>query len=246
MTIVDLRGRERDSEVLSLLDPDPAWMLIGWSRDGVLVACAGVERLSADDITVRALAARDDDDARALLDALARASTGSRIVAEPAGPSAAAFRASGFRPDATSPGGERLVRLLDEPPAPPDAVRAASLEEVEAAIRAAWGRETSDDPDEWSEANPARGQCAVTALLIRELLGGDILVANVLRDGRRVDRHAWNELPSGLTLDLTREQFRNDERFGEPRVEEPVLTHLNPERFATLRARVRSRLGLDG
>ena len=80
----------------------------------------------------------------------------------------------------------------------------------------------------------------MTALLVRELLGGEILVANVLRDGVRVDRHAWNRLPSGLTLDLTREQFTQGERFGEPRVEEPMLTHRHPERFATLRERVRS------
>src|SRR4029077_16804147 len=113
-------------------------------------------------------------------------------------------------------------------------------------IRAAWGRETSDDPDEWSLDNPARGQWAVTSLLVRELLGGEILVANVLRDGRRVDRHAWNRLPSGLALDLTREQFTNGEQLGAPRVEEPVLTHRNPERFVTFRARVRAQLGLEG
>ena len=137
------------------------------------------------------------------------------------------------------------VRTLDEQAAAPASIRAATLEETEAAIRAAWGRDTSDDPEEWSEQNPARGQCAVTALLVRELFGGEILVANVLRDGRRVDRHAWNRLPSGLTLDLTREQFVNGERFGEAAPEEPLLTHRNPERLATLRARVRARLELD-
>ena len=48
-----------------------------------------------------------------------------------------------------------------------------------------------------------------------------------------------------LTLDLTREQFVRGERFGEPAVEEPILTPRNPERFATLRARVRAQLELD-
>jgi hypothetical protein len=51
--------------------------------------------------------------------------------------------------------------------------------ELELALRAAWSRETSEDPDEWSPANPSRGQCAVTALVIRELLGGEILIATV-------------------------------------------------------------------
>jgi hypothetical protein len=82
-------------------------------------------------------------------------------------------------------------------------------------------------------------------LFVREHFGGDILVANVLREGRRVERHACNRLPSGPTLDLTREQFVNGECFGEPDVKEPVLTHRNPKRYATLRARARAALELD-
>ena len=35
-----------------------------------------------------------------------------------------------------------------------------------------------------------------------------------------------------------------DPSVEEPAVEEPILTHRNPERFATLRARVRARLEL--
>ena len=150
--------------------------------------------------------------------------------------SAELYRSSGFVAGrTTAPPFARSTSRL----AAPASIRAATLEETQAAIRAAWGRDTSDDPEEWSEENRARGQCAVTALLVRELFGGEILVANVLRDGRRVDRHAWNRLPSGLTLDLTREQFVNGEQFGSGCTEEPLLTHRNPERFATLRARVR-------
>jgi hypothetical protein len=242
MALVDLRGRESDPEVLALLDPDRTWTLIGWRRDGTLVACAGIERVDADEIAVRALAARDDEDATSLLNAIAEVATASRLVAE-ADVAAAAFHAAEFTSD---PARARLVRALDERAATFDETRAMSLGELEAAIRQAWGRETSDDPDDWSEANRARGQCAVTALVVRELLGGEILVANVLRDGVRVDRHAWNRLPSGLTIDLTREQFPRGEQFGEPRVEEPILTHRHPERLATLRERVRTRLGLDG
>ena len=81
-------------------------------------------------------------------------------------------------------------------PAAAAAVAATSLSALEEAIRSAWDRETSDDPDQWSAENPARGQCAVTALLVRALLGGDILIANVLRNGKRVD--AWNRLPAGI------------------------------------------------
>lgn len=244
MAIVDLRGREREPEVLELLDPEPAWTVIGWRRDDRLVACAGVERTSDDELTIQALGARAEPDARALLDAIAGVATGSRLVVDVDDRSAELYRRSGFvLEDAEDR--VRGVRLLAEPAARAESVRAATLQETEAAIRAAWGRETSDDPDEWSEENRARGQCAVTALLVRELLGGEILVANVLREGRRVERHAWNRLASGLMLDLTREQFVKGERFGTPHAEEPVLTHRNPERYAALRARVRRALELD-
>jgi hypothetical protein len=244
MAIVDLRGREQEPQVLELLDPDPAWTIVGWSRDDRLVACAGVERSSDDEVAIRALGARTDPDARALLGEIARVATGARLVADVDERFGDLYRASGFTLERSDPQRVRCTRVLEEPAGRAGAVRAVTLAEAEAAIRAAWGRETSDDPDDWSEENPARGQCAVTALLVRELLGGEIVVANVFRDGRRVDRHAWNRLPSGLTLDLTREQFVSGETFGEPGVEEPVLTRRNPERFATLRERVRENLGL--
>jgi hypothetical protein len=244
VAIVDLRGREQEPEVRELLVPEPGWMIVGWSRDDRLVACVGVERVSEEELAIRAIGADGDSEAHALLDALAGVATASRLVAEADKRTAALYRDCGFVVEQTQTDRLRCVRSLDEPPAQQHAVAAATLSEAEAVIRGAWARDTSDDPDEWSEANPARGQCAVTALLVRELFGGDILVANVLRQGRRVERHAWNRLPSGVTIDLTREQFVNGESFGEPAVEEPVLLDRNPERYATPRGRVRTALGL--
>jgi hypothetical protein len=244
MPIVDLRGREHEPEVLELLDLDPTWMIVGWCRGDRLVACAGLERISEEELAVRAIGAHDDREALELLNAIAHVATAARLVADADEQTTELYRRCGFAVEQARDR-TRCVRVLEEPAGRADSVHAGTLRETEAAIRAAWGRDTSDDPDEWSKENPARGQCAVTALLIRELLGGDILVANVLRDARRVERHAWNRLPSGLTLDLTREQFVNGESFGEPSVEEPVLTNRNPERYATLRARVRRTLGLD-
>ena len=77
-----------------------------------------------------------------------------------------------------------------------------ALEPLIAAIREAWTRETSADPRGWSDANPAWGQCAVTALLIQDGHGGDLLRAEV-----NGVSHYWNRLPSGVEVDLTREQF---------------------------------------
>ena len=81
MALVDLRGRETEPEVLALLEPDAAWSLVGWSRDGALVACAGIERIDGDELAVRALASHDDAEAASLLEAIAAVATGARIVA---------------------------------------------------------------------------------------------------------------------------------------------------------------------
>jgi hypothetical protein len=239
--IVDLRGRERDPDVRALLDrrwPEST-VLIGWNdAAGELVGCVAVERLGADDLEVRGLTVPDDE-AGAMLDALAGVVTAERLLAETDEAGAGLYTDCGFTPEALPGGRVRCTRAIDATPAAPDAVTATTLGELEAAIRGAWGRDTSDDPEEWSEANPSRGQCAVTALLVRELLGGDILIANVVRGGKRVERHAWNRLASGVTLDLTREQFRSGESFTEPAVEEPLITFRTPERYETLAARVR-------
>ena len=244
MGIVDLRGREREPEVLRLIEPEPSWVVVGWGREGGLEACAGLERTSPDELAIRALASDDGRAAVALLTEIARVATGSLLVADVEAADSHPYRNAGFQVEAAQAGRVRCVRALGEEVAADASVRAMSLHDVECAIRGAWSRDTSDDPDEWSDENPARGQCAVTALLVRELLGGEIVVASVIRDGRRTERHAWNRLPSGIALDLTREQFVGGERLGEASVEEPQLTERHPERYEKLRTRVRAALEL--
>src|SRR5262245_61135250 len=96
MALVDLRGRETEPEVLALLRPQADWNLVGWSRDGVLVACAGIERVDGDELAVRALASRDDDEARSFLEAIASVATGTRIVAGADAATEDVYRAAGF------------------------------------------------------------------------------------------------------------------------------------------------------
>jgi hypothetical protein len=66
----------------------------------------------------------------------------------------------------------------------------------------AWSRETSSDPKGWTEANPAYGQCAVTALVIQDTLGGELL-----RSVINGVSHYWNRLPNGQEFDMTIQQF---------------------------------------
>ena len=80
------------------------------------------------------------------------------------------------------------------------------------------GRATPSINARWSEANPAWGQCASTALVVQDLLGGSLMMADVHgADGTPAGVHYWNRLVGGLELDLTREQFRDGEIIGEPR-----------------------------
>jgi hypothetical protein len=122
-----------------------------------------------------------------------------------------------------------------------------TLAELETIIRSAWSKDTSDDPDEWAESNPARGQCGVTAMVVYELFGGVLLVSDVMRNGARVETHYWNRLPSGVEVDLTREQFRRGELFGEPRTIDPAKSREpKPDSLRRLRllsSRVEKALG---
>lgn len=97
------------------------------------------------------------------------------------------------------------------------------LKKVEPRIRLAWSQDTASPNCQkiWSRKNPALGQCAVTALLVQDLLGGELIRTEVSGYGS----HYYNRLPSGDTADLTAEQFPPVTHIppGEPRDREYVL-----------------------
>ena len=77
---------------------------------------------------------------------------------------------------------------------------------LEEAIQNSWCKETSSDPENWTIENPAWGQCAVTALIISDYLGGKLVWAEAkLPDGRAIS-HYFNNIRHHET-DLTRRQF---------------------------------------
>lgn len=120
-----------------------------------------------------------------------------------------------------------------------------ALADVERAVRSAWSRDTSDDPELWSDENRALGQCAVSALVVRAIYGGDLVIATVLdRHGERTpDGHAWNVLPSGEHVDLSFDQFRDGEQLARPIITEPVIDG-DPRRAHRLAERVSAALGV--
>ena len=93
-----------------------------------------------------------------------------------------------------------------------------SLDDIEDAIRHSWGSDSCYQRSLWDAERPWRGQAATTALVLLDFLGGDLLEARVSRDGLTVEHHYWVRLPSGLEVDLTRDQFDDDLAIGEPEV----------------------------
>ncbi|MGC7095319.1 YunG family protein [Amycolatopsis lurida] len=121
-----------------------------------------------------------------------------------------------------------------------------NLTELEAVLRQCWDERTCDPAVAWNPANPAAGHCGVTAVAVTELLGGVLLWADVFRrDGRPDGLHYWNRLPSGLEIDLTRDQFRDGEYFGSSSVQQPirVASARMATRYDLYARRVRVHLG---
>lgn len=134
----------------------------------------------------------------------------------------------------------------DSRPRPGPALAAA-----EAAVRASWARDTCDEADAaaWSPDRPSLGQCGATALVVHDLYGGDLLLAEVWApDGRLHGYHWWNRLPGGAEVDLTADQFVPGETVQPPRT---VPRPDGPPRrcraqYERLRERVASRLAPAG
>jgi hypothetical protein len=124
-----------------------------------------------------------------------------------------------------------------------------TLQELEAAIRASWRLETCDPTDaaDWTPSNPSRGHCAVTALVVHDLIGGELLEAEVrYRDGSPQGFHYWNRL-AGVDIDLTREQFVDQEVVQEPHVIDrlPEAPWRAQEQYLTFRERVLTELQMQ-
>jgi hypothetical protein len=123
----------------------------------------------------------------------------------------------------------------------PATVGAMDLAAVLTALRASWGPDTCapEDVVDWTPSNPARGQCATTAVVLHDHFGGCLVRGEVLVDGEQVDFHWWNSLPDGQHIDATICQFAAHERVvGGTDVERPTGPTRLDEQYALLSARV--------
>lgn len=133
-------------------------------------------------------------------------------------------------------------------PDAPDDGRPFTLVELESAISESWSVESCDPADvpTWTPAEPSQGQCAVTALVVHDLLGGQLLEAEVFHaDGSHQGFHYWNRF-AGVDVDLTRRQFAQGEVVQAPHLIErlPSRPWLAHDKYVVFRDRVRAALRL--
>ncbi|WP_439898070.1 YunG family protein [Aquabacterium humicola] len=117
-----------------------------------------------------------------------------------------------------------------------------SLQQLEQIIRAEWCAETAWSPPAWNRSAPAAGQCYSTAFVIKSLLGGEIVHAEVLPNTQPKQRHAWNRLDSGTEIDLTSEQFPIGQQFLPCELPEELVWSVAGKQASLLLERVLARL----
>lgn len=116
-----------------------------------------------------------------------------------------------------------------------------SLDKVIAAIEQSWSRYTAFDTDEWTEDNPARGQCVVSALVIQDLLGGELQKTKV-NYGGTIESHYRNILPDGRMIDATRSQYPIDQTFEVTPIDIKGASSLRAKLFAEANTEKRYKL----
>ena len=112
------------------------------------------------------------------------------------------------------------------------------LEEFHGVLRRCWSVETSP---QWLPKNPARGQCNVTALVVLDRFGGEILKTPVGSEW-----HFYNRV-AGTVYDLTAEQFAVPPAYLDiPSTRDEALAGTAPDRYQALAAYVSKALMSSG
>jgi GNAT superfamily N-acetyltransferase len=112
-----------------------------------------------------------------------------------------------------------------------------SVVDVLQALKVSWSIQSSS---RYTSGNPALGQCAVSALVISDLLGGELMKSD-LPEGR----HFYNCI-AGAKVDATASQFiETSPRFqGQTVALEEVQSECTPEQYFALKSAVVSNLQL--
>lgn len=105
-----------------------------------------------------------------------------------------------------------------------------SIESVRNALYKSWSLESSS---KWTRENPAIGQCGVTALVVNDLFGGEILKTKCIGGW-----HFYNKL-NGSCYDFTKEQFPKAIEYDNiPSSREEAFSDTNLHQYNALRQKV--------
>lgn len=94
-------------------------------------------------------------------------------------------------------------------------------------INTSASKETSAIPTYWTKNNPTIGHCAIVAVLVQEILGGELLRSSLKGTEFEYGKyHYWNKLSDGSEVDFTNAQFegRTPSLVGELRDRQEVLS----------------------
>lgn len=88
--------------------------------------------------------------------------------------------------------------------------------ELRRKLEQCWSRTTTHPMFKWKwrKSKPSLGHCYVTALIVQDLFGGELMVGigGQIENGKTagdVLYHVWNRLPNNKQVDLTADQFKD-------------------------------------
>jgi hypothetical protein len=96
-----------------------------------------------------------------------------------------------------------------------------------------WSAKTASPPQSWSPENPARNHCSVTALVVQDVFGGDILKTRTAGG-----THFYNSI-GGQRWDLTMSQFQEPIPFDDtPSSRDEALADCGVTKYGELAGRL--------
>lgn len=97
--------------------------------------------------------------------------------------------------------------------------------ELELILPKICSNDTSQSHRKWNARNPFLGHCAIVAVLVQDILKGDILWSSLEGTGWH-GNHYWNRLPNGEEVDFTKNQFGKNPPIlkGKPRNRSFILS----------------------
>lgn len=109
------------------------------------------------------------------------------------------------------------------------------------AIKSSWSPQTCYSASEWSDDNPARGQCVVSALVLQDYCGGSLRKFQTTYKGLE-ESHYANVLPDGTEVDVTRSQYPADLELVEVDIDLKGYDSIRDKLFAKANTRARYEL----